>query len=103
MINQQNIPQLQSQVGREKVLNPHSNPPVLLCSIKHKSGLIPTQFVNINYQSQSLEADFPPFIFISEILLQLSTTRMSSNLSGGKIMDCVKSQWQITAIMWALW
>lgn len=37
MINQQNIPQLQNQVGKEKVLHPHSNHPVL-CYIKHKSG-----------------------------------------------------------------
>lgn len=50
MINQQNIPQLQNQVGREEVLNPPSNHPVLLCNIKHNSGSDTTQFVNISHQ-----------------------------------------------------
>lgn len=101
MINQQNIPQLQNQVGKGKVLDPHSNHPVLLCYTKHKSGSA-THSLSI-WAIKSLEADFPPFIVITEILLQLSTTRMSSNLSGAKIMGRVKSQWEITAIMWALW
>lgn len=106
MINQQNIPQIQNQVGKEKLKRKFYIPIETIQSFYvllniHLDQIQTHSLYNINYQlkfrhlkqtatpktttdnyllvhGQSLEVDFPPFIFISEILLQLPTTRRAA-------------------------